>query len=67
MTCFLLQSPPIVPADVDVEFEVELLSAEDAPLPENLSIDEKIKHVDAKRERGNKQFQEGEFGAAEKL
>ena len=63
----LSQSPPVVPPGAEVEFEIEVLSAEDAPLPGELSVEERLKIVDAKRERGNRQFQEGNFATAEKM
>ena len=56
-----------MPPGAEVEFEIELLSADDAPLPAELSVEERLKVVDAKRERGNRQFQEGNYSVAEKM
>jgi len=48
-----------------VEFEIELLSAEDVSAPEAMSLEEKVRYVDGKRERGNLFFRAADYAAAE--
>lgn len=46
---------------------MELLSSADVQTPEDMPLAEKIAYVDAKRERGNGFFREGDYPAAEIL
>ena len=55
---------PGIPANASLQYEIELVSVEDAPKLADMSGVDRVKKANEKRERGNSLYAKGDYSPA---